>query len=48
VNFRAHLAGCGACRDEAQSLAELAATERGIDPAEGRARLDAQITRSAG
>jgi hypothetical protein len=48
VNFRAHLAGCGACRDEAQSLAELAATERGIDPAEGRARLDAQIDRSRG
>jgi hypothetical protein len=29
-----------------ESLAELAAADRGIDPAEGRARLDAQIQRA--
>lgn len=44
--FRAHLAGCAACRDEMESLAELAAADRGIDPAEARERLDAQIRRS--
>jgi hypothetical protein len=46
ADFRAHLAGCPACRDEMESLAELAAADRGIDPAEGRARLDAQIQRA--
>ena len=43
--FAAHLAGCAACRDEMESLAELAAVDRGIDPAEARERLDAQIRR---
>lgn len=43
AEFRAHLAGCAACRDEMESLAELAATDRGIDPTEARDRLDAQI-----
>lgn len=43
VAFRAHLAGCAACRDEMESLAELAASDRGLDPVEGRTRLDAQI-----
>ncbi|HEY9476803.1 MAG TPA: hypothetical protein VIQ26_00050 [Microbacteriaceae bacterium] len=43
ADFRAHLAGCSACRDEMESLAELAAADRGIDPAEARERLDAQI-----
>jgi hypothetical protein len=47
AGFRAHLAGCAACRDEMESLAELAATDRGLDPAEGRQRLDAQIQRTA-
>jgi hypothetical protein len=46
ADFRAHLSGCPACRDEMESLAELAAADRGIDPAEGRARLDAQIHRA--
>jgi hypothetical protein len=46
AEFRAHLAGCAACRDEMESLAELAAADRGIDPAEARARLDAQIQRA--
>lgn len=46
ADFRAHLAGCPACRDEVESLAEIAAVDRGINPAEGRARLDAQITRA--
>jgi hypothetical protein len=44
--FRAHLAGCAACRDEMESLAELAAADRGIDPVAARERLDAQIRRS--
>lgn len=46
ADFRAHLAGCAACRDEMESLAELAATDRGIDPAEVREQLDAQIHRT--
>jgi anti-sigma factor RsiW len=46
AEFRAHLAGCPACRDEMESLAELAATDRGIDPARGRERLHAQIRRA--
>lgn len=45
ADFRAHLAGCAACRDEMESLAELAAADRGHDPAEGRAQLHAQIPR---
>jgi hypothetical protein len=28
----AHLRGCGACRDEAESLLVLVAAERGLDP----------------
>ena len=43
ADFRAHLAGCPACRDEMESLAEFAAADRGIDPAAARERLDAQI-----
>ncbi|HEY9499176.1 MAG TPA: hypothetical protein VIQ78_09160 [Terrimesophilobacter sp.] len=43
AEFRAHMAGCAACRDEMESLAELAADDRGLDPAEGRRRVDAQI-----
>ncbi|HEU4808848.1 MAG TPA: hypothetical protein VFT01_11350 [Homoserinimonas sp.] len=46
ADFCAHLAGCAACRDEMESLAELAAADRGFDPMEGRARLDAQIHRT--
>ena len=43
ANFRAHMAGCSACRDEMESLAELAAADRGLDHADVRERLDAQI-----
>jgi hypothetical protein len=46
ADFRAHLAGCPACRDEMESLAELAAAERGIDPTVARELLDAQIQRA--
>ena len=45
ADFCAHLAGCPACRDEMESLAELAAHDRGLDPVEGLARLDAQLHR---
>lgn len=45
ADFCAHLAGCPACRDEMESLAELVAADRGFDPTEGRARLDAQLHR---
>ena len=43
ADFRAHLLGCPACRDEVESLAELAAADNGLNPAEWRERLDAQI-----
>jgi hypothetical protein len=46
ADFRAHLAGCSACRDEMESLAEFVAADRGIDPVEARARLDAQSRRA--
>ena len=42
--FRAHLRGCAACREEAQSLAALVADQYGMPEAEGLARLDAAIT----
>jgi hypothetical protein len=41
--FRAHLRGCPACRAEAETLAELAAADEGIDPALAVARLEAQL-----
>lgn len=31
AEFRAHLAGCSACRDEVAALAALAAHDRGLD-----------------
>lgn len=43
ANFRAHMAGCSACLDEIESLAELAAVDRGLDPVEVLERLDAQL-----
>ena len=46
ADFRAHLAGCPACRDEMESLAEFAAADRGFAITEGRARLHAQIRRA--
>ncbi|MCC6269679.1 MAG: hypothetical protein IT190_00205 [Microbacteriaceae bacterium] len=46
AEFRAHLIGCPACRDEMETLAELAAADGGLDPAEGRKQLDAQIERT--
>jgi hypothetical protein len=42
-SFRAHLAGCAACRDEMETLAELSAVDRGLDPHAVRDRVDAQI-----
>lgn len=42
-DFRAHLRGCSACRDEMETLAELAAGDRGLDAVAVRAQLDAQI-----
>jgi hypothetical protein len=45
-DFCAHLAGCAACLDEMESLAELAAVDRGLDPADGRVRLEAQLPRT--
>jgi hypothetical protein len=45
ADFCAHLAGCAACRDEVESLTELAAADRGFDPVQARARLDVQIHR---
>jgi hypothetical protein len=38
--FRAHLIGCAACRDEARSLTELVALDVGVDPETARARFD--------
>jgi hypothetical protein len=43
ADFRAHLAGCAACRDELETLAELEAIDRGIDAATARERLEAQL-----
>jgi hypothetical protein len=37
--MRAHLRGCAACADEAVSLLELAAYDRGVDPQAAVARL---------
>jgi hypothetical protein len=37
--MRAHLAGCYACRDEAESLLELAASDRGLAPDQVAHRL---------
>ncbi|MBX3079889.1 MAG: hypothetical protein KF692_11745 [Cryobacterium sp.] len=45
ADLRAHLIGCPACRDEMETLAELIAADSGLDPAEGRERLDARIAR---
>ncbi len=41
--FAAHLAGCGACRDEFETLVELVAADWGLDAAAARAKLDAQL-----
>jgi hypothetical protein len=37
--MRAHLRGCAACADEAVSLLELAAHDRGVDPQPAVARF---------
>ena len=42
-DFRAHLHGCAACREEAQSLVALVADQYGMPAAEGLARLDAAV-----
>lgn len=41
--FAAHLAGCGACRDEFETLVELVAADWGLDATAARAKLDAQL-----
>lgn len=41
--FRAHLIGCAACRDEAWSLAELAAQGSGVDRETIRARFEGAL-----
>jgi hypothetical protein len=38
--FGAHLIGCSACREEAASLAELAAKTAGVDPEAVHRRFD--------
>lgn len=42
-SFQAHLRGCSACRDEMETLAELAAEAHGLTAAASKAKLDAQI-----
>lgn len=39
ADFRAHLAGCAACRDELETLVELTAADQGIDPVDAMAWL---------
>lgn len=41
--FAAHLNGCGACRDEFETLVELVAADWGLDAGAARARLNAQL-----
>ncbi|MGH9298605.1 MAG: hypothetical protein ACRDZT_01665, partial [Acidimicrobiales bacterium] len=40
---RVHLAGCAPCHEEAQSLVALAAIDRGINPDDSVARLEAVL-----
>jgi len=42
--MRAHLAGCAACREEAQTLLALAASDRGLDPDEAESALAASAS----
>lgn len=42
--FRAHLIGCAACRDEARSLAELAAQDVGVDRETARAHFERALS----
>lgn len=44
VSLRAHLATCGACQEEADSLATLVAGDYGLTEAEATARLAAAVT----
>lgn len=43
ADFLAHLRSCSACRDEARTLLELAAEDRGIDPTAAAARFAATM-----
>lgn len=43
ADFLAHLRSCGACRDEARTLLQLAAEDRGIDPTAATARFAAMM-----
>lgn len=42
-DFLAHLRSCRACREEARTLVELAAEDKGIDPAAALARFGAMV-----
>lgn len=41
--FRVHLLRCPVCREEANSLAEIVAIDRGLSPADAVARIDAAL-----
>ena len=43
--LRVHLNGCGACLEEARSLAALIADEHGLTATEAVARLESALTR---
>ena len=42
--MRTHLAGCGACAEEARSLIQLVAEQESLDPALALRRLEADPT----
>lgn len=42
-DFRAHLLGCAVCREEAESLAQVVATEHDLAPESAVTRLDDAI-----
>lgn len=43
AEFGVHLRGCGACHEEAQTLATLVAPEFGLDPEDALARLERAV-----
>ncbi|GGI45842.1 hypothetical protein BCL57_001534 [Agromyces flavus] len=43
--LRVHLNGCGACLEEARSLAALIADEQELTPTDAVARLDGELAR---
>jgi hypothetical protein len=46
--FRTHLVGCAACREQAESLAELAAQDAGVDRITVRARFQRALASNEG